>query len=129
MADFESIWQDDGFEDWDDYEAYSEHRRDNPEAMPVSVWVEGVHARVSWEVEREERRSKREYWQTRRQRAKELARARRQRAIELARAAGNPSCPKCGDVMVSRLARRGFNAGKHFWGCSSFPRCWGSRSM
>lgn len=36
-----------------------------------------------------------------------------------------PSCPKCGGVMVLRTAKRGGNAGKEFWGCSSYPGCRG----
>ena len=32
-------------------------------------------------------------------------------------------CPKCGSMMVRRVARNGVNAGKSFWGCSQFPRC------
>lgn len=40
------------------------------------------------------------------------------------RASGNArNCPKCGDTMVLRTAKRGANAGKKFWGCSAFPRC------
>lgn len=38
-----------------------------------------------------------------------------------------PTCPECGAPMVRRTARRGSNAGKQFWGCSSFPRCHGIR--
>jgi restriction system protein len=38
-----------------------------------------------------------------------------------------PSCPKCGQPMVKRLARQGANAGNAFWGCSSFPTCRGVR--
>ncbi len=115
MADFESIWQDEGFEDWDDYEEYSNHRYDNPNAMPASVWVQGTHARILWEVKRQPKR--------------EYGKPRRQRDRESARVVGNPHCPKCGSVMVSRLARQGFNAGNRFWGCSSFPLCRGTRSM
>ena len=36
-----------------------------------------------------------------------------------------PDCPKCGQSMVRRTARRGANAGNEFWGCSEFPRCRG----
>ncbi|BCS51812.1 restriction endonuclease [Geobacter sp. SVR] len=38
-------------------------------------------------------------------------------------AASTPACPKCGKEMVRRVARQGSNAGKEFWGCSSFPKC------
>jgi restriction system protein len=34
-----------------------------------------------------------------------------------------PSCPKCGSSMVRRVARQGANAGREFFGCSSYPRC------
>ena len=36
-------------------------------------------------------------------------------------------CPKCGNQMVLRTARQGPNAGGEFWGCSSFPKCNGTR--
>lgn len=36
-----------------------------------------------------------------------------------------PACPKCGGAMVLRTARQGSNAGRPFWGCSSYPRCRG----
>ena len=39
-----------------------------------------------------------------------------------------PACPKCGSPMVQRVARSGTNAGKTFWGCSTFPACRGIRS-
>jgi restriction system protein len=32
-------------------------------------------------------------------------------------------CPKCGGAMVLRTAKRGGNAGRQFWGCSSYPKC------
>lgn len=38
-----------------------------------------------------------------------------------------PVCPECGTPMVQRLARRGPNAGRQFWGCGDFPRCRGVR--
>lgn len=38
-------------------------------------------------------------------------------------------CPKCGAVMVKRLAKRGANAGSYFYGCSRFPHCRGTRSI
>lgn len=37
-------------------------------------------------------------------------------------------CPRCSAPMVMRGASRGPNAGKFFWGCSSFPECRGSRN-
>jgi restriction system protein len=36
-----------------------------------------------------------------------------------------PVCPKCGAGMIQRMARRGDNAGKEFWGCSTYPNCKG----
>lgn len=42
--------------------------------------------------------------------------------------AENPSCPKCGNSMVQRTAKRGDNAGGTFWGCSQYPACRGIRS-
>ena len=32
-------------------------------------------------------------------------------------------CPKCSSIMVQRLAKKGSNARKQFWGCSAFPKC------
>lgn len=40
-----------------------------------------------------------------------------------------PSCPQCGNAMVKRVARRGANSGKNFWGCVEFPRCRGIRAI
>ena len=37
-----------------------------------------------------------------------------------------PACPRCGEVMVRRIAKQGRNAGKPFWGCTTFPRCRGT---
>lgn len=39
-----------------------------------------------------------------------------------------PLCPICSDEMVKRVARKGKNAGKSFWGCSQFPNCRGVMS-
>lgn len=36
-----------------------------------------------------------------------------------------PECPNCGGKMVRRVARRGANAGKAFWGCADSPKCRG----
>ena len=36
-----------------------------------------------------------------------------------------PACPKCGGEMVQRVAKRGANAGKTFWGCRRYPQCYG----
>ena len=32
-------------------------------------------------------------------------------------------CPKCGDILRQRQAKRGKFAGKYFYGCSNFPKC------
>ena len=32
-------------------------------------------------------------------------------------------CPKCGALLVPRVAKKGENAGKKFYGCSQFPKC------
>lgn len=32
-------------------------------------------------------------------------------------------CPKCGKQLVLRVAKKGENAGKQFYGCSGFPKC------
>ena len=34
-----------------------------------------------------------------------------------------PQCPKCGSLMIKRLAKRGRNTGKYFYGCSKYPEC------
>lgn len=41
-------------------------------------------------------------------------------------AVANPSCPKCGSVMIKRTAKQGANSGKAFWGCTTFPQCRGT---
>lgn len=40
-----------------------------------------------------------------------------------------PVCPTCGGAMVRRVAKRGGSAGNAFWGCSSYPRCKGTRAV
>lgn len=32
-------------------------------------------------------------------------------------------CPKCGENLMLRTARKGENAGKNFYGCSNYPNC------
>ena len=32
-------------------------------------------------------------------------------------------CPACGNDMILRVARKGSNAGKRFWGCVNYPSC------
>ncbi len=36
-------------------------------------------------------------------------------------------CPFCGNPMVIRTAKKGNHAGDKFWGCTSFPKCKGTR--
>ncbi len=40
-----------------------------------------------------------------------------------------PACPKCGEPMVKKTARRGQHAGNVFWGCPRFPQCRGIVNM
>jgi restriction system protein len=44
-------------------------------------------------------------------------------------APGAPLCPRCESPMVLRTARRGANAGDQFWGCSTYPKCNGTRRL
>jgi restriction system protein len=37
-----------------------------------------------------------------------------------------PACPRCGAPMVLRTAKKGANAGRQFYGCSTFPKCRGT---
>ncbi len=37
-----------------------------------------------------------------------------------------PACPKCGELMVLRTARKGPRAGSQFWGCRDYPDCTGT---
>jgi four helix bundle suffix protein len=41
-------------------------------------------------------------------------------------AAPTPACPKCGQPMVLRTARKGPRAGSQFWGCRGYPDCTGT---
>ncbi len=38
-----------------------------------------------------------------------------------------PTCPKCNKIMVTRTAKKGDKKGETFWGCSTYPTCWGTR--
>lgn len=42
---------------------------------------------------------------------------------------GARQCPTCGRDMALRTARRGFAAGKQFWGCERFPQCRGTAEV
>lgn len=39
----------------------------------------------------------------------------------------SPNCSLCGERMQKRMAGRGANAGKPFWGCSGYPACRGTQ--
>ncbi len=36
-----------------------------------------------------------------------------------------PSCPRCGEPMVVRIASQGRHKGRRFYGCSNYPKCTG----
>ncbi len=40
-----------------------------------------------------------------------------------------PSCPLCAKPMQRRVAKRGANAGRAFWGCTAYPACRGTRTI
>lgn len=40
-----------------------------------------------------------------------------------------PDCPLCTKPMVSRVAKKGAQSGKQFWGCTNFPACRGTRPL
>jgi restriction system protein len=42
---------------------------------------------------------------------------------------GAPSCPRCGQPMALRTARKGAHPGSQFWGCSGYPKCKGVRNF
>lgn len=41
----------------------------------------------------------------------------------------NEICPKCGNVLVQRTAKKGTDAGLEFLGCSGFPKCRYSKAI
>jgi restriction system protein len=47
----------------------------------------------------------------------------------VARAAPIPDCPVCSRPMTRRVARKGSNAGRDFWGCTEYPTCKGTRPI
>lgn len=64
--------------------------------------------------------------------AKPTAQARSEAAVPPSRPAATPSklaCPSCGSEMVLRTAKRGVAVGSEFWGCSSYPKCKGTRQV
>lgn len=40
-----------------------------------------------------------------------------------------PNCPLCGSPMIIRIAKTGANKGGQFYGCSTYPKCKGIRSL
>lgn len=46
--------------------------------------------------------------------------------VEAPQQSAVPTCPKCAGDMVKRKASKGTNAGKSFWGCSTYPKCRGT---
>ena len=40
-----------------------------------------------------------------------------------------PNCPKCRASMRLRTAKRGKLSGQQFWGCSTYPKCTGTRAL
>lgn len=40
-----------------------------------------------------------------------------------------PACPTCGQPMLQRTARQGSQAGKPFWGCTTYPACRATRPI
>ena len=45
------------------------------------------------------------------------------RDLERESSSATRQCPRCGQEMVLRTARRGQSAGKQLWGCKGFPAC------
>lgn len=50
-------------------------------------------------------------------------------ANEVSGAKAETMCPKCGNPMVLRMAKKGNRAGQEFWGCSTFPVCRSTRPV
>jgi restriction system protein len=48
-------------------------------------------------------------------------------ASNVAANAHTPECPECGSTMLIKTARKGPNAARAFWGCSTYPKCRGTR--
>ena len=45
------------------------------------------------------------------------------------RFASTTTCPRCGEELVQRTAKRGTNAGRQFLGCSDYPKCKYSKNI
>lgn len=59
--------------------------------------------------------------------ARTQARGRADKSDQSDSAEGAPHCPRCGKTMQKRTARTGRNPGQHFWGCTAYPDCKGTR--
>jgi len=73
-------------------------------------------AKVDWMIDRLERHS-------------EGLPARSSEATHVKLVNPDARCPKCGEKMVERTARKGVNTGQKFLGCSQFPSCRGTRKI
>lgn len=51
-----------------------------------------------------------------------------QESAKFVAAPAAPACPLCGSGMVQRMARKGKDVGKRFWGCATYPKCKGTAS-
>jgi restriction system protein len=56
-----------------------------------------------------------------------IADVERTQAAEPGARASDLLCPRCESPMVLRTARHGLGAGSQFWGCSTYPKCQGTR--
>lgn len=61
--------------------------------------------------------------------ATKTASNRHEPAVRLGVSSAEPRCPKCDSAMVKRTAKGGANMGQAFWGCSTFPKCRGTRPI
>ena len=61
--------------------------------------------------------------------AENLTQERIEARREDAAAQGTPACPQCGKPMLRRTIQRGTYQGQHFWGCSDYPNCRGTRKL
>jgi len=52
-----------------------------------------------------------------------------QTAAQTATPAAEPTCPRCGGRMLKRIAKQGPNSGGAFWGCTTFPKCRGIKTI
>ena len=61
--------------------------------------------------------------------AARIARRRTDADQEGAQPPAAPVCPRCGQPMVLRAARKGPHAGSQFWGCAGYPACRATRDL